>query len=171
MNRLYAIALLAVGLMSMIAVFVAPPADSAPMPASSSSSSATSSRPMAGSDETDVLLLRRDSSGQFHLSASVNGSDVRFLVDTGADMVALTEAEAQELGLVVGEMQPIMQTASGVGYGAPVVIDELVVAGVELHNVDAVVAQGLTTNLLGQSVLKKMGAVSLQGDRMIIRPR
>ena len=117
------------------------------------------------------MLLRRDESGQFHLNASVNGGDVRFLVDTGADMVALTEDTAEELGITVGEMQPIMQTASGVGYGAQVTLDEVVVAGVTLTNVDAVVAQGLSTNLLGQSVLGKLGSVNLQGDQMVIRPR
>mgnify|MGYP001764765450 CR=1 FL=1 len=54
---------------------------------------------------------------------------------------------------------------------APVTIDEMVVAGVTMTNVDAVVAQGLSTNLLGQSVLGKLGSVNLQGDQMVIRPR
>lgn len=168
MHRLYAIALLAVGLMGMIAVFVGPPAEDAPVTMAAAQETAG---PADSSGEVEALLLKRDSSGQFRLTASVNGSDVRFLVDTGADMVALTEDEAASLGLVVGEMQPIMQTASGVGYGAPVTIDDLVVAGVELHNVEAIVAQGLSTNLLGQSVLRKLGGVSLNGDRMVIRPR
>lgn len=166
MQRLYAIVLLAVGLMSMVAVFARPPEEDVAV-----ASTQVSERDSADSEESEALLLRRDSSGQFHINATINGNDARFLVDTGADLIALTEDDAQELGLPVGEMQPILQTASGVGYGAPVMIDELVVAGVELHNVQAIVAQGLTTNLLGQSVLRKLGAVSLQGDRMVIHPR
>jgi len=169
MNRLYAILLVAIGLMSFVAVLFQPPADQVAVAAESAE--AQSGKPMASHDESDALLLRRDDSGQFHLNASVNGGDVRFLVDTGADMVALTEDTAEELGITVGEMQPIMQTASGVGYGAPVTLDEVVVAGVTLTNVDAVVAQGLSTNLLGQSVLGKLGSVSMQGDQMVIRPR
>jgi aspartyl protease family protein len=63
-----------------------------------------------------------------------------------------------------------MRTASGTGYGALVRIDRLEVAGRELHDVPAVVMQGLTTNLLGQSALKQLGKVELQGDRMVIKP-
>lgn len=169
MNRLHVFALLTLGLSSFAAVLLKPPAEQAAIAAESTEEHAD--RPMARHDESDALLLRRDESGQFHLNASVNGGDVRFLVDTGADMVALTEDTAEELGLTVGEMQPIMQTASGVGYGAQVTLDEVVVAGVTLTNVDAVVAQGLSTNLLGQSVLGKLGSVNLQGDQMVIRPR
>ena len=169
MSRLYAILLLAIGLMSFVAVLFQPPADQVAVAAESAE--VQGGKSMARYDESDALLLKRDDSGQFHLNASVNGGDVRFLVDTGADMVALTEDTAEELGLTIGEMQPIMQTASGVGYGATVTLDEVVVAGVTLTNVDAVVAQGLSTNLLGQSVLGKLGSVNLQGDQMVIRPR
>ena len=118
-------------------------------------------------------MLRRDSSGQFHLEASVNGLPVEFLVDTGADIVALTEEEAANLGLSVseGDFQPVMQTASGVGYGAKVRLDEIEVVDDKLRDVEAVVVKGLTVNLLGQSALRKLGSVQLNGDSMIIRAR
>lgn len=169
MNRLHVFVLATLGLSFFAAVLLKPPAEQAAIAAESTEEQGGKS--MASQDDSDALLLRRDESGQFHLNASVNGGDVRFLVDTGADMVALTEDTAEELGITVGEMQPIMQTASGVGYGAQVTLDEVVVAGVTLTNVDAVVAQGLSTNLLGQSVLGKLGSVNLQGDQMVIRPR
>lgn len=169
MNRLHAFALVTLGLSGFAAVLLRPPEEQAR--AVADSAAVRAERSMARYDESDALLLRRDASGQFYMNANVNGGDVRFLVDTGADMVALTEDTAQELGIPVGEMQPIMQTASGVGYAAPVTIDEIVVAGVTLTNVDAVVAQDLGTNLLGQSVLGRLGSVKLQGDSMVIRPR
>lgn len=167
MNRLHVFAIVTLGLSSIAAILFQPPADQVAVAAENVT--VQKSKPMARSDESDALLLKRDLSGQFHLNASVNGNDVRFLVDTGADMVALTEETAQELGITVGEMQPILQTASGQGYAAPVTIDELVVGGVTLTNVDAVVAQDLGVNLLGQSVLSRLGSVSLRGDRMVIR--
>ncbi len=167
MHRLYAIVLLAVGLMSLLAVAIPSPEPDVAV-ASADAADQKADRPVG---ESDALLLKRDSSGQFHVNAGVNGNDVRFLVDTGADMVALTEDEADALGLTYGEFQPIMQTASGVGYGAPVMLDEIEVAGTQLHDVDAVVVQGLNVNLLGQTVLRKLGGVSLNGDRMVIRPR
>lgn len=163
MNRLYVIALLAVGLMSIAAVFLVPAAAPAPAPV-------LSGKP-AREAEDRVLTLTRDGSGQFTLRAGVNGTDVEFLVDTGADLVALTEAEAEELGLMVSpeDFQPTMQTASGVGYGAPVILDEVEIGGRTLHDVDAVVVKDLGTNLLGQSVLRQLGSVELKGDKMTIK--
>ena len=119
----------------------------------------------------DAMVLQRDGSGQFHVTAQVDGQDTQFLVDTGADIVALTVDEAERLGYRVdpASFVPMMQTASGTGNGAIVHLDRLEVAGAEFRDVDAVVLDGLPVNLLGQTVLAKLGQVSLEGDRMLIR--
>lgn len=118
----------------------------------------------------EETIIERDATGQFHIDAQVNGEDVRFLVDTGADVVALTEPQAERLGLDIGadDFQPIMQTASGVGYAARVRLDRLGLGDEEFGDVDAVVVRDLGVNLLGQSVLRRLGKVELQGDRMVI---
>lgn len=153
--------------MLLIAQAIMPKADE---PAAAAPAEAGKSASGHGSS---ALVLRRDSSGQFHVTAAVEGQDTRFLVDTGADLVALTVDEADRLGLMVDEadFQPMMRTASGVGNGAPIEIESLEIAGRELNNVPAVVVEGLEVNLLGQSVLREMGKVELSGDRMVIRPR
>lgn len=119
----------------------------------------------------DAMVLQRDGSGQFHLTAQVDGRDTQFLVDTGADMVALTVEEAEGLGYSVDpeKFVPMMQTASGTGNGTIVHLDRLEVAGAEFHDIEAVVMDGLAVNLLGQSILSQLGQVSLEGDRMVIR--
>lgn len=123
-------------------------------------------------DDGDAMVLQRDGSGQFHLTASVDNREVSFLVDTGADVVALTEETASALGKLPreDEFQPVMKTASGTGYGAPVVLDSVEVGGETFRNVEAVVMKGLETNLMGQSVLGRMGKVELRGDSMVIQP-
>ena len=170
MTRLLSIALLAIGVMSLLAVALGVGASE-----DEAGNSDTASKPSSAqaAHESQALLLKRDGSGQFHLTATANGSDVTFLVDTGADMVALTEAEAENLGLMLNDndFQPMAQTASGVGYGAAVTLDELVVAGQEFRDVDAVVMRGLSTNLLGQTVLARFGKVELKGDSMVIHRR
>lgn len=119
------------------------------------------------------MALDRDSSGQFHLTAGVNGTQTRFLVDTGADSVALTIADAQAAGIDVNPngFQPILRTASGEGWGTLIVLDRLEIGNTELRNVGAVVVKDLDISLLGQSVLARMGEVKLQGDRMVLVPR
>ncbi|MFN3515608.1 MAG: TIGR02281 family clan AA aspartic protease [Novosphingobium sp.] len=165
MNRLYVIALAAIGLMSMLAAFLGPGVPDEPVAAV----------PAAGKTASDpsVLVLTRNGSGQFTLPALVNGSDMTFLVDTGADLVALTEADADALGVMPDEdaFQPVLQTASGFGYGAPVVLSEVEVVGHTFSDVEAVVVKDLGTNLLGQSLLRRLGSVELQGDKMVIRAR
>ena len=120
----------------------------------------------------EAIAIARDGSGQFHLDAQVNGQDARFLVDTGADTVAINEDEAQRLGidLAGADFQPIVQTASGQGLGARVRIERLTIGGTDLGGISAVVIRGLPINLLGQSVLRRLGKVELSGDRMVIQP-
>ena len=118
------------------------------------------------------VAIDRDGNGQFKLDAMVNDQLLRMVVDTGADTLALGEADARTIGI---EPDPsryttTVTTASGTAYAAPVRIDRLEVAGHDLGAVDALVVRGLTTSLLGLSVLRKVGTVQLSGDRMIIGP-
>jgi len=119
------------------------------------------------------IAIARDATGQFHLDLAVNGTPTRFLIDTGADLVALTMADAERAGLPVdpGAFRPILRTASGEGLGAPVKLERLEVGQVELRDIDAVVVKDLDTSLLGQSVLARMGRVELSGDRMVLEPK
>ena len=115
-------------------------------------------------------VIDRDGSGQFHLTARVNGHETPFMIDTGADFVALTVTSAQDAGLPVdtATFQPITRTASGTGSGATYTVEEMEVAGKTFRNMQVVVIDGLQVNLLGQSALGKLGRVELQGDRMVI---
>jgi len=129
--------------------------------------------PPGASHPVEPKVLTRDSSRQFHVDLMVNGHSTRFLVDTGADMVALTPETAQSLGLNVsaGDYQPILRTASGTGMGAPVQLDSVELLGRRMDHQRAVVAQGLTENLLGQSVLRQAVRLELNGDTMVLMPK
>ena len=118
----------------------------------------------------EMVEIARDAGGQFHLEVDIDGEPVRFLVDTGADVVALTEDDADQLGLKPdpGAYRPMLQTASGTGLAAPVEIARMTIGGHELVGVEAVVVPDLPVSLLGQSALRRLGSVTLKGDRLII---
>lgn len=164
--------LFAVGLLVLVAVF-APSLDRLGVSGATSapdSSAADGNPPEAAAPGGGGMTIARDGSGQFHLVAEVNGRPVSFLVDTGADGVALSEADAQSVGLSIdpSAYTRVANTASGPGYGAHVRLDRIEIGGQDLSAVDAVVLRGLRTSLLGQSVLRRMGSVSINGDSMVI---
>ncbi|MEO6716493.1 MAG: TIGR02281 family clan AA aspartic protease [Novosphingobium sp.] len=171
---MYRLIFLAVG--SAIAMFVAAQLVLSPRQVAADQASgkstvnamAASARHSDNSEETEIA---RDATGQFHLTAQVNGRDARFLVDTGADLVALTVDDAKDLGVDFDpdSFEPIGRSASGVARGAVVKLDRFQVGEEEFRDVDAIVLEGLETNLLGQSLLRRLGKVEMRGDRMVLR--
>lgn len=169
MKGFVALAVLMVAVLLLAGQFLAP---TPPLtgPAAPAASSAAGAKKPAGRFAGEAILLERDASGQFHVDARVNGIDARFLVDTGADLLALTVADAEKAGLQINPngFVPILKTASGEGWGTMVTLDRFEIGDTELHNVGAVVVKDLGVSLLGQTILSRMGRVELQGDRMVI---
>lgn len=123
--------------------------------------------------EPGTAYLSRDLTGHFHADALVNGTHVRFLVDTGASDVALTAADARRLGidpLSLAYNTPY-QTANGTIHAARVVLGEVSVGGVTLRDVRASVFQGdgLGVSLLGMSFLGQLTVYEMRGERLVLR--
>lgn len=116
-------------------------------------------------------VLDREPDGHFYADATVASYRARFLVDTGASIVALTGADAEAMGLDWSEddLRPIGRGASGTVYGVPVRLDRVELGGFEATDVDAaIIPQGLDVSLLGQSFLSRVSDVRIDGDRMIL---
>jgi aspartyl protease family protein len=103
--------------------------------------------------------LSADGRGHFVTTGSINGGSVRFLVDTGATLVALPASEARRLGInyLQGERGQ-MQTANGVAVAYRVKLDTVKIGDIEVNNVDAVVSENdaMGVTLLGMSFLNRM---------------
>lgn len=117
------------------------------------------------------LELDRDPSGHFRTEAAVNGQTLPFVVDTGADIVALTIDDARRIGIYVDptSFTVIAEGASGPVRGKEIILDRVEIAGRRIENVRGAVLEGLGRNLLGQSVLTKLGEVEMKGDKMVLR--
>ena len=116
-------------------------------------------------------VLQRESDGHFYADALVASYRARFLVDTGASIVALTASDAEAMGLewAEGDLVPVGRGASGTVYGVPVRLDRVELGEFEARDVEAaIVPEGLGVSLLGQSFLSKLQGVRIEGDRMFI---
>ncbi|HYL25364.1 MAG TPA: TIGR02281 family clan AA aspartic protease [Burkholderiales bacterium] len=104
------------------------------------------------------VILAADPRGHFFADGAVNGIPVRFVVDTGATMVALPRQDADRLGLDYrhGE-RGMSRTANGVVPTYLLKLDTVRIGGIEVHNVDAAVIDGgLDQALLGMSFLNRV---------------
>lgn len=117
------------------------------------------------------MTLRAGRNGHFMLDARVDGTPVRFLVDTGASAIILSQRDADRVGLRVRERNFTMrfQSANGVVRAAPVVLRELSVGALSLRNVDAVVNEGaMGISLLGMGFLRQLDGYKVANDKLIL---
>ncbi len=109
--------------------------------------------------ERATVVLAADCNGHFVSSGSINGASVKFLVDTGATMVAMTVEDARRAGVnyLAGE-RAYSQTANGVAPVYRVKLGEVTLGDITLRDVDGVVnANGaMPVVLLGMSFLGKL---------------
>ena len=120
-------------------------------------------------DEPRETVLERSEGGHFYANVEVNGELVRFLVDTGATGVALTEADAERIGLDFhrGDYEPVGMGASGPVRGKFVTLDKVSLDGKSARNVDGAILEGSDISLLGQNYLGRF-SVEMRGDTMRI---
>jgi len=116
-------------------------------------------------------VIQPDNNGHFFAFAQVDGETVRFVVDTGADMVALTieDARRAKVKFDPDRFDVVARGASGDVLGQRVVIDDIVLDGKRVRDVHGAVIEDLDVSLLGQTFLRKMRSVHLTGDEMRIR--
>jgi len=120
-----------------------------------------------------ALAVTAAQGGHFKVAGAVNGTPVRFVVDTGASSVVLTQADARRVGLDPDSLAYTLRvgTANGVTTAAPVRLAELSLGPIILRDVRAVVNAGaLDRSLLGMTALNQLSAFSVQGDQLILYP-
>lgn len=159
------------GLVLVGVVLFAPSLDDVPaeQPAAAPRVQASAAPPAPAGNGFASQELKRAADGHFYAEAQVNGARLRFLVDTGATVVALTPADAQRAGIAAGS-----ERAAAIGVGGrvevvPVTIDRIAVGPLSANGVRGAIAEGLPVSLLGQSFLSRVGSVEISGDRMVLR--
>lgn len=118
-------------------------------------------------------VLARGEGGHFHADGRVDGrAGIRFVVDTGASVVALRESDAARIGHrpSKGDYTARISTANGIIKGARVQLDSVEIGSIKARDVAAVVLpdEALSTNLLGMSYLAKLKRFEVSDGKLVL---
>lgn len=121
----------------------------------------------------ETVTLFSDARGFFHADGYIDGRPVTFLVDTGANTVAMNSATANRIGIDYRRgKRAVAKTASGYTETFVVSLEKVEVGGLELRQVTASVIEGPQPDvpLLGMSFL---GSFNMQreGNQMMLLER
>lgn len=128
--------------------------------------------PERGLVQGEEIVFRRADDGHFYAEALVDGTPIRFLVDTGATNIVLSQEDARRIGFDVGRLSYILpaNTANGRVMGAGVTLDRIELGEFLDRDVRAVVNGGqLSDSLLGMEYLERFRSFEIEADRMTLR--
>lgn len=121
------------------------------------------------SDGLREIVLRRNRLGHYVATGKINGTEVEFLLDTGATNVAIPQQVATNLGLKRG-MPLTTYTANGIVQTYATTLDHVAMGSISATVVPANINPHMTGNqvLLGMSFLKRFELLQ-RGDELTIR--
>jgi aspartyl protease family protein len=128
--------------------------------------------PVAAVADDGAAQIVKAADGHFWAEAKVDGRAVRFLIDTGATAVALSQTDAKRLGIDTKALDYSykVMTASGETRAASVKLASVSVAGAQVRDVEAlVVEKGLETSLLGMSYLGRLSSFQATPRALVLR--
>ena len=132
----------------------------------------TTVRPSLGTvtDEGRIEVPRaRD--GHFYLTLEINGTNVEFMVDTGASQVVMTEADARRVGIDTDDLAYVgrAMTANGEVRTAPIRLDRVALGPISDTDVPAQVNGGeMDTSLLGMTYLQRWERIEMTGGALVL---
>ncbi len=120
-----------------------------------------------------TMSIRASEGGHFYVEGEVNGTPVRFLVDTGATDVVLTPEDARRVGLETDKLDytRYFTSANGGGSSAPVTLASLKVGPISFARMPADVNKAwMRDSLLGMSFLRRLKGFRVDGSTLVLMP-
>ncbi|MFA5538149.1 MAG: TIGR02281 family clan AA aspartic protease [Gemmobacter sp.] len=121
--------------------------------------------------EGGIVEVPRAPDGHYYLLLTVEGTPVRFMVDTGATNVVLSDRDADRLGIDRSALVFTGQarTANGLIRTARIGLDDVRLDGHSEGRLAAWVGDGpLDVSLLGMDYLSRFARVEIARDRLIL---
>lgn len=119
-------------------------------------------------------VLSESEGGNFYVFGTVNGTPIRFLIDTGASDIVLSPSDARLIGIPTENLDysRIYGTANGVGHGAMATVSRLTVGPISFSDVPVSINQApMDSSLLGMTFLRRLKSFSIRNHRLYLRWR
>jgi aspartyl protease family protein len=124
------------------------------------------------SSNSRSVVVRPGRNGHFEVDGRVDGRFMKFMVDTGATVIALNESDAAMLGIHPSqpEFSALVKTANGTARAAPTRLSRVEIQDLVVRDVDAVVLPdtALSDNLLGLSFLARLSRFSYSDGELVL---
>jgi aspartyl protease family protein len=121
---------------------------------------------------TGEMVISESEGGNYLVYGTVNGTRVRFLIDTGASDIVLSPADARRVGIDFGllDFDHRYETANGVGKGALTKVNTLTVGDAHFTDVAVSVNQAdMNASLLGMTFLKRFKSFGFSEGKLSLR--
>jgi aspartyl protease family protein len=115
------------------------------------------------------IAYSAEADGHYHVYGAIDGSSVRFMVDSGATDIVLSPADARMLGIQPEQLDYTLtaQTANGTVRGAPIRLKTLKVGPIVMHDVPATVNEAdMSVSLLGMEFLRRLKSWGVKNGRL-----
>lgn len=118
----------------------------------------------------ETLRLRKRDDGHFWVDARINGTPVRFLVDTGATTTTISSSVAKKAGLEPGMRGDVVGTANGTLFMPKVTAGLLEVGPIRRTDFSVNINPNDGTSVLGMNFLSGLSHWGVQGDTLVLTP-
>ena len=108
--------------------------------------------------------------GHYWVDASVNGHEVRFMVDSGASVTTISSGEAKAAGIPIGTKRAIVNTANGRVLVAQGYANGLQVGSIERTDFPVDINDQDGLNLLGMNFLSSLSSWRVEGNYLVLVP-
>lgn len=123
-----------------------------------------------GSATADAQVLRIPAAedGHFYVDGQINGTNVRFLVDSGATVTTVSTGTARSAGVALSLRRAVVQTANGAAQVTQGSADLLQVGPIKRTDFPVDVSDRDDLNLLGMNFLRSLKSWRVEGDYLVL---
>lgn len=117
------------------------------------------------------ITVPRDRDGHYYLTLDINGTPVKFVVDTGASNVVLTRQDARRVGIELDNLifSGRAETANGVVRTAPIRVETIALGPIVERRMRIWVNGGeMEGSLLGMGYLDRFSRVEIAAGKLVL---